>query len=634
MGRQVHTLFGFVKLLSRWQKQMVLLLLDPAVVILAAAVTLALFAPPEADAPAWLFGNHAMILLTALVALGAGFALGLHRVQLKSYELSSVGRSAVLAAAVAIVLGAHAGLGQRDLMPGAALTFGLMSLCLGVLVRMALLQILLRVYSENGAPRRVLIYGAGATGAQLAFALKTHGDIEAVAFIDDNPVLHGMRVAGLPVHPANKLRSLIPAHGLERVLLAMPQLGPAQRVRIARRIAALGIEVQALPSFAQLVGEEAILDQLAPVLPESFVNRKAHDRALGTSSRVYRDKTVMVTGAGGSIGSELCRQVLACAPRRLVLLELSELALYTIERELRSLAEGIACEIVPVLGTVTDRRQVRATLERHDVQIVLHAAAYKHVPLLESNAAAALTNNVIGTATLAQEAVAHGVERLIHVSTDKAVRPVGLMGASKRLSELVIADLARDATGTTLSMVRFGNVLGSSGSVIPLFREQVERGGPVTVTARDVTRYFMTIAEAAKLVLRAGAMAEGGEVFVLDMGKPVRIVDLARQVIEASGYSVRDAANPDGDIDIVITGLRPGEKTHEELSILPDRAPTAHPKIFTTSEIGLSSFETRRAMQALSATLARGDDDAARAEAMHWVQRDLSSVTDAVAQQR
>lgn len=634
MGRQVHTLFGFVKLLSRWQKQMVLLLLDPAVVILAGAVTLVLFAPPEADAPAWVFGNHAMILLTALVALGAGFGLGLHRVQLKSYELSSVGRSAVLAAAVAVVLGVHAALGQRDLMPGAALTFGLMSLCLGVFVRMTLLQILQRVYSQSGAPRRVLIYGAGATGAQLAFALKTHGDIEAVAFIDDNPVLHGMRVAGLPVHPANKLRSLIPVYGLDRVLLAMPQLGPGKRVRIARRIAALGVEVQALPSFAQLVGEEAIIDQLAPVLPESFVNRKAHDRVLGTSSRVYKDKTVMVTGAGGSIGSELCRQVLACAPRRLVLLELSELALYSIERELGSLAEGIACEIVPVLGTVTDRQQVRATLERHDVQIVLHAAAYKHVPLLENNAAAALTNNVIGTATLAQEAVAHGVERLIHVSTDKAVRPVGLMGASKRLSELVIADLAREATGTTLSMVRFGNVLGSSGSVIPLFREQVERGGPVTVTARDVTRYFMTIAEAAKLVLRAGAMAKGGEVFVLDMGKPVRIVDLARQVIEASGYTVRDADNPDGDIDIVITGLRPGEKTHEELSILPDRAPTAHPKIFTTSETGLSSFETRRAMQALSATLARGDDAAARAEAMRWVQRDLSSITDAVAQQR
>jgi FlaA1/EpsC-like NDP-sugar epimerase len=466
----------------------------------------------------------------------------------------------------------------------------------------------------------VLIYGAGTTGMQLAQALKTHEMIEPIAFIDDNPALQGLTIAGLPVLKPARIDEIVQDRAIDRVLLAMPSLSMPKRTQMARRLEKMGLEVQALPSFAQLIGQEALADKLAPALPGQFLGRAQLDQDILTDDASFTGRTVLVSGAGGSIGSELCRQVLACKPAKLVLYELSELALYTIDMELRDLARKAGTELVPVLGSVTDARLARKVLGSHKVDVVLHAAAYKHVPLVEVNPLAGLANNVLGTATLAREARAAGVGRFILISSDKAVRPTNVMGASKRLAELVVQDLAERGQGTIFAMVRFGNVLGSSGSVIPLFQAQIARGGPVTVTHQDVTRYFMTVQEAVRLVLRASSFAKGGEVFVLDMGAPVAIRNLARHVIEASGYRVRDAVNPEGDIEIVITGLRPGEKLHEELLIGEGFLTTVHEKIFTAREARLSEIEVASALRSLREAVATADDDAARAVISRWVE--------------
>jgi FlaA1/EpsC-like NDP-sugar epimerase len=397
----------------------------------------------------------------------------------------------------------------------------------------------------------------------------------------------------------------------------MPSVSPPKLAQIARRLQARGLDVQTVPSFSQLLGTEALVDTLTPVLPGQFLGRRPMDVALPSDSAAYQGKSVLVTGAGGSVGSELCRQLLSRAPRRIVLFDVSEIGLYSIERELSAAAEGSAVEIVPVLGSVTDARMARSVMAEHAVEVVFHAAAYKHVPLVEANPVAGVANNVLGTRILADAAHAAGVGRFILISTDKAVRPTNVMGATKRMAEIVLQDLARRSGGTVFSMVRFGNVLGSSGSVIPLFKEQIARGGPVTLTHEDVTRYFMTISEAVRLVLLAGSFddgegAGGGDVFVLDMGKPVKIRDLAIQMIEAAGYSVRDADHPDGDIEIVVTGLRKGEKLHEELLIGKGLLTTPHPKILRAREAGLSEIEVAQALRGLSAAVASGDGAAVR----------------------
>ncbi|WP_143033532.1 polysaccharide biosynthesis protein [Roseicitreum antarcticum] len=714
-----------VTVMSRRAKQGVLLGLDMVLVPLALAFALAVQSsgPSALD---WLGAYAVLTAILMLLAAALAHGLGIPRIQLKSYEITGAGRSAVMAVVLAAALMLADLVAETSLPQGTAVTFGLLFLVLAAVTRVVLLQVLLWVYRHARPASQVLIYGAGTTGMQLALALKPHAGLRVVAFIDDNKVLHDMRVAGRPVYPPQKLTALIASRRIDRVLLAMPSLSQPRQAQIARRIANLGVEVQALPSFSQLAGQERIVDRLAPVLPQTLLGRKALDGALKGACSAYRGRSVLISGAGGSIGSELCRQILTCAPARLVLLELSEFALYTIERELRALAEGESCEIIPVLGTVTDRRQVHDALTRYRVDVVLHAAAYKHVPLVEANPLAGIANNVLGTATLAEAARDCGVGRFILVSTDKAVRPRGMMGATKRLAELVVCDLAdqmrarqtgvdqikaarapadgkilrpgpgRPAAamsdpgatarggagapsvekpaemeaeipvdvgarsgGTVFAMVRFGNVLGSSGSVIPLFQEQIARGGPITLTDPGITRYFMTLQEAAQLVLRAGTLAGrpyadaveghpdtgavvgspdrgenatcqnsegplpgGGEIMVLDMGVPVRIADLARQVIAAQGYSVRDAANPDGDIEIQTIGLRPGEKLHEELSSSETLLPTAHPKIFRARESYLSGFEVARALHSLRKAVALGDADLARAETLRWVHRD------------
>ena len=380
----------------------------------------------------------------------------------------------------------------------------------------------------------------------------------------------------------------------------------------------MGLDIQALPGAARLTGRPT------PVAAQDFLGRAACDVSLEDACEAYAGRTVLISGAGGSIGSELCRQVLACRPARLVLFEHCELALYTVHLELEQLTKDTGVALVPVLGSVTDQRQVRRVLSEQNVQVVLHGAAYKHVPMVEANPLPGLTNNVLGTRILARAAAETKAERFILVSSDKAVRPTNVMGASKRMAELVVQDMASRQTGagggTIFSMVRFGNVLGSSGSVVPLFQEQVSRGGPVTVTDARVKRFFMTIREAVQLVLQAGSEAKGGEVFVLDMGPPVPILQLARQVIESAGYTLRDSDNPEGDIGIEMIGLRPGEKLEEELTLSPDLIATRHQKIFCARESALSEIEIAGMLRGLNQALAAGDEAGARAIAARWVE--------------
>lgn len=447
----------------------------------------------------------------------------------------------------------------------------------------------------------VVIYGAGAAGAQLAAALRIGRHHSLMAFVDDNPQLWGRSLAGVDVLPPQDLQGL-PA---EQVLLAMPSLQRAARKRIVDQVQSLGLAVLQVPSIQEITSGKARIDSLRPVAIEELLGRDpvpADPQLLGG----IRGKVVLVSGAGGSIGSELCRQILRQAPRKLLLLERSEPSLYAIDQELQR--RGV--ELVPLLGSARDRVLVDRVLRQHGVEVIFHAAAYKHVPMVEANPLAALGNNLLVTQVMATAAIAAGVERFTLISTDKAVRPTNVMGASKRAAELVVQALAQGSS-TCLSMVRFGNVLGSSGSVVPLFRQQIASGGPITLTHPEIVRYFMTIPEAAQLVIQSAVLARGGDLFLLDMGEPVRIKSLAEQMVRLSGLSLRDAAHPEGDIEIVCTGLRPGEKLYEELLIDASSEPTAHPLIFRASEPGLPPEQLWPLMEHMEAAIARHDIPAA-----------------------
>ena len=548
-----------------------------------------------------------------------------YKVQLKAYETRAIGLTGVHAICLGVAGWVLGSLAQYDVPAATYIIFGLLFFLLAVAARIVMLQILLFIFRSGKGQVRVLIYGAGPTGRQLAAALRTDETIYPIAFVDDNRTLHGSIVQGLKVYTPKSIASLKKARNVDRVLLAMPAVPRPRLMQISARLERIGLDVQSLPSFAQMAHGPRLVDQLEPVKLGQFLGRAPLDSDLRGGAPTYENRVVLISGAGGSIGSELCRQVLACNPAKLVLLEVSELALYTINMELEALTEAKPVPIVPVLGSVCDPDLMRHVLTEQGVQVVLHTAAYKHVPLVEQNAVVGVANNVFGTQTLAQTAADVGVERFILISSDKAVRPTNAMGASKRLAEIILQDMAsRSATlgqgKTVFSMVRFGNVIGSSGSVIPLFQEQIRKGGPVTLTHREVTRYFMTIPEAARLVLLAGSFASGGDVFVLDMGAPVPIYDLARRMIDAAGYRLRDEDNPDGDIEIVLTGLRPGEKIHEELLIGAARLTTLHPKIMQAREAHLSEIEVAAVMKSLRAAVADHDVLALRAVIARWVE--------------
>ena len=432
--------------------------------------------------------------------------------------------------------------------------------------------------------RNVLIYGAGSAGKQLAFALGSDTGMRPVGYLDDSKGLIGRTMDGLPVfHPA-ALPTLVERHAVSDILLAMPSISRRRRQEILSALRDLPVHVQTLPGVADLARGRVQVTDLRELEIEDLLGRKAVTPDPSLLARNITGKVVLVSGAGGSIGSELSRQIIDLEPARLILVDQSEFALYSIHSELeRRVPDRAAC-VLPLLASIQDESRVAAIVETWKPHTIYHAAAYKHVPLVEQNPVEGVRNNVHGTWVMARAARRFGVANFVLISTDKAVRPTNVMGASKRIAEMVLQAMAAEPGSTCFSMVRFGNVLGSSGSVVPLFRRQIAQGGPVTVTDAEITRYFMTIPEAAELVIQAGAMAEGGEVFVLDMGEPVKIVDLARAMIKLSGLTVREADTPDGDIDIEITGLRPGEKLYEELLIGDNPETTRHSRILKANE--------------------------------------------------
>lgn len=436
---------------------------------------------------------------------------------------------------------------------------------------------------------RVAIYGAGMAGTQLAAALRSGKEYVPVAYIDDNPDLHGATLGGIKVFSADDLAGLIKKRAIEGVLLAMPSQTRAQQRRILDRLEPLKIRIRVTPPIKALLSGVLRAQDVREIELEDLLGRDPVEPDPTLISQCIRNKVVMVTGAGGSIGSELVRQIIRQLPSKLVLLEMSEFALYSIEQELRGLQRtlGVEIEILPFLGSVLDQEKCRRIMQTYAVETVYHAAAFKHVPLVEHNPFEGIRNNALGTLSLARAAMASGVACFVLISTDKAVRPTNVMGATKRLAELILQAFARQQSTTRFCMVRFGNVLGSSGSVVPLFRQQIMEGGPITVTHPEITRYFMTIGEAAQLVLQAGSMGTGGDVFVLDMGEPVKIIDLAKRMVHLSGLEVRSEHAPGGSIAIEHVGLRPGEKLYEELLIGDDVEGTEHPLIMRAHEASI-----------------------------------------------
>lgn len=466
-------------------------------------------------------------------------------------------------------------------------------------------------HGKNGRPvlGTLLIYGAGHSGMQIATALRQSGQYFLAGYIDDSEQYQGSMINGLMVYPPNEIARLIDTHGVTDILLAMPSIGRTRRNQILQSLRDYQVHVRSLPDLVELAqGRVTVLD-IKELEPDDLLGRESVEPDSQLISKNIVNKVVLVSGAGGSIGSELCRQILRANPQKLLLLDHSEFNLYAIESELINALQVSGSEaagkIIPILGSVKDERRLEEIFAQWTINTVYHAAAYKHVPLVECNPVEGLENNVIGTFNLANAAQKHGVDNFVLISTDKAVRPTNVMGATKRFAELVLQALAdaNKENGTCFSMVRFGNVLGSSGSVVPLFREQIRVGGPITLTHAEVTRYFMTIPEAAQLVIQAGAMAKGGEVFVLDMGEPVKIYDLARRMVQLSGLSVQDELNPHGDIEIVVTGLRPGEKLYEELLIGENPVSTAHPLIMMAREDYLNFDDLMREIELLKTSI-------------------------------
>ena len=454
---------------------------------------------------------------------------------------------------------------------------------------------------------KVLIYGAGAAGRQLAIAMANSLEMQVVGFLDDDDRLQGQVLNGQPVYKPTDLVDLVYTLSISDVLLAMPSVSRRRRNEIIGRIRSAHVSVRTLPSVTDLAQGKVSVSDLRDLDIDDLLGREHVIPNPILMTRNVAEKVVLVTGAGGSIGGELCRQILQMGPLRLLLIEQSEFALYSIHQELEAQLDRHSVELIPLLASVQDGQRLDEIMSTWRPDTVYHAAAYKHVPLVEHNPAEGIKNNVFGTLRTAQAAVKHDVRDFVLISTDKAVRPTNVMGASKRLAEMVLQALAGSHPPTTFSMVRFGNVLGSSGSVVPKFRQQIRDGGPITLTHPEVTRYFMTIPEASQLVIQAGAMAEGGDVFVLDMGNSVKIINLASRMIELSGLTLKNEENPDGDIEVEIIGLRPGEKLYEELLIGENPELTEHPRIMKAHEGFLSWDRLEDKLKALDTAFSAND---------------------------
>lgn len=570
--------------LPRWSKRVLSIVVDFTVLCLAFWSALALRFEtwsPNIDP----YVNQ--MLAAPLLAIPIFVKLGLYRAVIRFMEDR-----------VVFVVAAGVSLSVLLLAAGVALTHT-QGLSRGVLIVYWLLAIvyvggtrfIARAYflnAERGHDKRklVAIYGAGRAGTQLAYALRAGREYQPVVFFDDNPALQNSELAGLRIYSPARLESIITGRKVDELLLAIPSASRARRAELIGRFENLHCKVKLVPGIADIVSGSFTTEAVREVEIEDLLGRESVLPNAALLGQCVTGKVVLVSGAGGSIGSELCRQIILLKPSRLVIFELSEYGLYAIEQELTSLCARLrlSIDVIPILGTVMHQARNEVIMRSFGVHTVYHAAAYKHVPLVEHNPIEGIRNNAVGTRRMAEAALASGVETFVLVSTDKAVRPTNVMGASKRLAELVLQALAKQGGKTRFCMVRFGNVLGSSGSVVPLFRKQIAAGGPITLTHQEITRYFMTIPEAAQLVIQAGSMGQGGEVYVLDMGEPVKIIDLAKRMIHLSGLEVRDESNPGGDIAIEITGLRPGEKLYEELLIGSNVEATSHPLIMRAYE--------------------------------------------------
>ncbi len=462
-------------------------------------------------------------------------------------------------------------------------------------------------YGYHGTQKNIIIYGAGSAGQQLAASLRAEPSMHLIGFIDDNSNLAGQRLNGKPVYANHELETMVKKYQVSDILLALPSVQKSVEKSIIAKLSNIGVKVQKLPSLSKIVSGNITISDLREVSIEDLLGRSSVEADDKLMCEAVDGKIVLVTGAGGSIGGELCRQIMTCKPKQLILAEISELALYTIHQELRdSQIGGSDIEIVEQLVNVADRAQMVRLYRKCKPEIVFHAAAYKHVPLVEANPLSGIRNNIFGTLNTALEAEAAGVPNFILISTDKAVRPTNVMGTTKRICELILQAIVARGSKTNFSMVRFGNVLGSSGSVVPRFMNQIKAGGPVTLTDKRITRYFMTIPEAAQLVVQAAGMAKGGEVFLLDMGESVRIIDLAKSMVSLSGRSVKSEENPDGDIEIVEIGLRPGEKLYEELLIGNDPKATDHKQIMKANETYIEWDELQIMLASLEEHLVAG----------------------------
>ncbi len=578
--------------LSRPKKRAISVLAD--IVLLSVAIWAA-FAL-RFENPYWMPGGKQLWASTATVlfTIGAFVKLGLYRAVIRYLS-----EHAFLAIIIGVILSSVSlivfGFLFHALVPRSVpVIYGALAFLLVAGTRFAVRTVVRRPADKSR--ESVLIVGAGPKGLQLASALAQGVEYRPVGFVSLESSSHRSLIGSLPVFSVEHIDKAVKDLDVARVLLALEDSGSVNRKQLIGTLEALSVPVQTVPSMSELVAGQARINDIRDLEIEDLLGRDPVRPDAATVAQSLYGKSVLVTGAGGSIGSELCRQILRHKPKALVLFERSEFSLYAIERELRSIneIESLGVSLHAVLGSVGHRRRCEAVMRAFGVKVVYHAAAYKHVPLVELNVIEGVQNNVFGTWHAAEAAIAAGVERFVLISTDKAVRPTNVMGASKRLAELVLQGLAERQSKTVFSMVRFGNVLGSSGSVVPLFRDQIRDGGPVTVTHPDIIRYFMTIPEAGELVLQAGSMGQGGEVFVLDMGEPVKIADLARKMIHLMGLEEKTSENPSGDIEIIFTGLRPGEKLFEELLIGDDPQGTNHPRIMMAREVSMPWEEVRR----------------------------------------
>lgn len=582
MIANVYSILGLLHVwthrLTRVQKRFILMPADAILVVASlwasVATRLGTLWPWEVWSGGWW-----LLLLLPIVGSAVFYSIGLYRFVLRSMGRHDVIRIVRAASILSLVLAALGYFSLNMFLPRSTpIIFGLVLIGAMVSVRAGLKSYYHWSQKRDSDRRPVLVYGAGESGIQLVAALDATKEFTPVGFLDDDPSLVGSLVSGRRVHGAMEIDALLTKFGVRDVLLALPSISRNRRKEIVGFLSQRSVRVQTIPSMVDLVSGLETIDKLRTVGVEELLGRDSVSPDIDLFTSV-RGRAVMVTGAGGSIGSQLCREIALMAPKRIVLFEISEFSLYSIERELNEMTEPYGVKLHAVLGSVCDEARLEQIVRLHGIETIFHAAAYKHVPLVEANPFEGVRNNTLGSECVAKVASRCEVERVILISTDKAVRPTNVMGASKRLAELVFQRAQQNTNKTTFSMVRFGNVMGSSGSVIPLFQRQIEAGGPVTVTHPDVIRYFMTIPEAAQLVVQAGSLGKGGEVFLLDMGVPVSILDLAKRMIRLSGLEVKDQENPNGDIEIIFSGLRPGEKLFEELLVDGNSSPTKHPKI-------------------------------------------------------